>query len=79
VGVGSSLEFAIACGKARITSPSSETHYGGYAQRVRVKGDWRVEIPEAWTRAEAMAVGTAGYTAALCIPAIEAAGVTPAR
>jgi acrylyl-CoA reductase (NADPH) len=54
-----------------------ETHYGGYAERARVKGDWLVKIPEGWTRAEAMAVGTAGYTAALCVLAIEAAGVTP--
>src|SRR5580704_17892936 len=56
----------------------SETHYGGYAERARVKGDWLVKLPEGWTRAEAMAVGTAGYTAALCVLAIEAAGATPA-
>ena len=43
-----------------------------------MKGDWLVKLPEGWTRAEAMAVGTAGYTAALCVLAIEAAGVTPA-
>jgi acrylyl-CoA reductase (NADPH) len=55
-----------------------ETHFGGYAERARVKGDWLVKVPEGWTRAEAMAVGTAGYTAALCVLAIEAAGVTPA-
>ena len=50
-----------------------ETHYGGYAERARVKGDWLVELPEGWTRAEAMAVGTAGYTASLCVLAVEAA------
>ena len=55
-----------------------ETHYGGYAERARVKGDWLVKIPDGWTHAEAMAVGTAGYTAALCVLALEAAGVTPA-
>ena len=55
-----------------------ETHYGGYAERARVKGDWLVKLAEGFTRAEAMAVGTAGYTASLCVLAIEAAGVTPA-
>ncbi len=56
----------------------SETHFGGYAERARVKGDWLVRLPQGWTRAEAMAVGTAGYTAALSLIALEAAGVTPA-
>ena len=56
----------------------SETHFGGYAARARVLGDWLVRIPDGWTRAEAMAVGTAGYTAALSLIALEAAGVTPA-
>jgi acrylyl-CoA reductase (NADPH) len=55
-----------------------ETHYGGYAERARVRGDWLVKLAEGFTRAEAMAVGTAGYTASLCVLAIEAAGVTPA-
>ena len=55
-----------------------ETHYGGYAERARVKGDWLVKLEEGFTRAEAMAVGTAGYAASLCVLAIEAAGVTPA-
>jgi acrylyl-CoA reductase (NADPH) len=54
-----------------------ETHFGGYAERARVKGDWLVKLPPGWTRAEAMAVGTAGYTAALSVLALEAAGVTP--
>jgi acrylyl-CoA reductase (NADPH) len=56
----------------------SETHFGGYSERARVKGEWLVKLPERWTRAEAMAVGTAGYTAALCVLALEGAGVTPA-
>ena len=52
----------------------SETHFGGYAGKARVKGDWLVKLPEGLTRAEAMAIGTAGYTAMLCVQAIEAAG-----
>jgi acrylyl-CoA reductase (NADPH) len=54
-----------------------ETHSGGYAQYARVKGDWLLKVPEGWTAAEVMAVGTAGYTAALSVDAIEAAGVRP--
>ncbi len=55
----------------------SETHHGAYAERARVKGDWLVKLPPAFTRAQAMAIGTAGYTAALAVDALEAAGVTP--
>ncbi|MBL6852164.1 MAG: oxidoreductase [Alphaproteobacteria bacterium] len=57
----------------------SEVHYGGYAQKARVKGDWLVPLPSAFTPAQAMAIGTAGYTAMLCVLALEDAGVTPAR
>jgi acrylyl-CoA reductase (NADPH) len=56
-----------------------ETHFGGYAEYARVKGDWLVPLPSAFTAAEAMAIGTAGYTAMLCILALEDAGVTPAK
>ena len=56
-----------------------ETHSGGYAERARVKGDWLVKIPQGWSRAETMAVGTAGYTAALSVLALEAAGVNPSQ
>lgn len=56
-----------------------ETHWGGYAQRARVKGDWLVRLPGSLSAAEAMAVGTAGYTAALCVLALERAGLTPDR
>jgi acrylyl-CoA reductase (NADPH) len=56
-----------------------ETHWGGYAQRARVKGDWLVPQPAGLTAAQAMAVGTAGYTAALCVLALERAGLTPDR
>ncbi|HWU25026.1 MAG TPA: MDR family oxidoreductase [Rhizomicrobium sp.] len=56
-----------------------ETHYGGYAEYARVKSDWLVPLPEAFTPAEAMAIGTAGYTAMLAVIALEDAGVTPVR
>ncbi len=55
-----------------------ETHYGGYAQMARVNGDWLVRKPAAFTPAETMAIGTAGYTAALCVLALERHGVVPA-
>jgi len=54
-----------------------ETFHGGYAQKARVKGDWLVKLPDAISTAEAMAIGTAGYTAMLCVMALEQAGVTP--
>jgi acrylyl-CoA reductase (NADPH) len=55
-----------------------ETHFGGYAEKARVKGDWLVKLPPGLTRAEAMAIGTAGYTAMLCVLALERQGMTPA-
>jgi acrylyl-CoA reductase (NADPH) len=55
-----------------------ETHHGGYAQKARVKGDWLVKRPAGITPAQAMAIGTAGYTAMLCVMALEREGVTPA-
>jgi acrylyl-CoA reductase (NADPH) len=54
-----------------------ETHLGGFAQRARVPGEWLVPLPEAFTPAQSMAVGTAGFTAALCVLALERHGVTP--
>ena len=54
-----------------------ETHLGGYAERARVPGEWLVPLPEAFTPAQSMAIGTAGYTAALCVLALERHGVTP--
>ena len=48
-----------------------ETHLGGYAQKARVKGEWLVPLPAAFTPAQAMAIGTAGYTAMLCVLALE--------
>ncbi len=56
-----------------------ETHLGGYAEKARVKGDWLVHLPDGLSAAEAMAVGTAGYTAMLCVLALEKHGLTPAR
>jgi acrylyl-CoA reductase (NADPH) len=57
----------------------SETHYGGYSEYARVKGDWLVPLPSAFSAAEAMAIGTAGYTAMLAVMALEDAHVTPDR
>ena len=54
-----------------------ETHFGGYAERARVNGDWLVKLPAGLTRAEAMAIGTAGFTAMLALIALEQAGLEP--
>jgi acrylyl-CoA reductase (NADPH) len=56
-----------------------ETHLGAYAQKARVKGDWLVRLPANMSARDAMAIGTAGYTAMLAVMALEHAGVTPAR
>ena len=56
-----------------------ETHHGAYAERARVKGDWLVPLPEGMSARDAMAVGTAGYTAMLCVMALERHGITPDR
>ena len=54
-----------------------EGHWGGLAQKARLNGDWLVPLPEAFTPQQAMAIGTAGYTAMLCVLALEKHGVTP--
>ncbi|MCJ1961659.1 MDR family oxidoreductase [Novosphingobium mangrovi (ex Hu et al. 2023)] len=54
-----------------------ETHWGGLSQVAKLKGDWLVPLPEAFSEKQAMAIGTAGYTAALCVEALVEAGVTP--
>ena len=54
-----------------------ETHWGGLAQVARLKGDWLVPLPSAFDEKQAMAIGTAGYTAALCVDALVDAGVSP--
>ena len=55
----------------------SETHFGGYAQKARVRSEWLVKLPDNITLEQSMAVGTAGYTAALCLLALERHGITP--
>jgi acrylyl-CoA reductase (NADPH) len=55
-----------------------ELHWGGYATRARVKGDWLIKLPAAISTKRAMAIGTAGYTSMLCVLALEKHGVTPA-
>ena len=54
-----------------------ESHSGGLAQRARVRGDWLVALPPPLTPRQAMAVGTAGYTAMLCVMALEGHGCKP--
>ena len=54
-----------------------ETHFGGFAQKARVSGDWLVPLPVGLSPEEAMAIGTAGLTAMLCVLALERFGMTP--
>jgi acrylyl-CoA reductase (NADPH) len=54
-----------------------ETHWGGFAQRARLNGDWLVPLPSTFTAKQAMAIGTAGYTASLCVDALLNHGVRP--
>jgi acrylyl-CoA reductase (NADPH) len=54
-----------------------ETHWGCLAQKARLKGEWLVPLPAAFTPRQAMAIGTAGYTAMLCVLALERHGVKP--
>ncbi len=54
-----------------------EAHFGGLAQYARVRGEWLIPRPKAFSPAQAMAIGTAGYTAMLCVMALEAGGVAP--
>jgi acrylyl-CoA reductase (NADPH) len=56
-----------------------ETHLGAYGEKARVKGDWLVRLPASMTTRDAMASGTAGYTAMLAVLALERAGITPSR
>lgn len=56
-----------------------EGHYGGFAEVARVKGEWLVPLPKGFSTADAMAVGVAGYTAMLCVMALEEQGVKPAQ
>jgi len=54
-----------------------ELHWGGYAQKARVKSEWLVKLPAAIDTKRAMAIGTAGYTAMLCVVALEKHGLKP--
>ena len=54
-----------------------EGHWGGLSQMARVKGDWLIPLPDAFTSRHAMAIGTAGYTAMLSVLALEKAGIAP--
>ncbi|MCW1402782.1 oxidoreductase [Novosphingobium sp. MW5] len=54
-----------------------EGHWGGLSQKARLKGDWLIKLPAGFTGEQAMAIGTAGYTAALCVDALVNHGVTP--
>ena len=56
-----------------------ETHLGAYAEKARVRGDWLVPLPASMSAREAMAIGTAGYTAMLAVMALEQHGLTPER
>lgn len=62
--------FANGCGLG-------EAHYGGYAQMARVNSNWLLHVPDGLTRTDCMAVGTAGFTAMLCVLALEAHDVRP--
>lgn len=54
-----------------------EKHWGGFAEKARVKSDWLVHLPDGFDAKQAMAIGTAGYTAMLCVMALEEQGVKP--
>ena len=55
----------------------SQAHNGGYAEKARVPADWVIPVPEAFSTKDTMAIGTAGYTAMLCILALERGGLAP--
>ena len=55
-----------------------EQHWGGLAQLARVKGEWLIPLPTGFTSRQVMAIGTAGYTAMLCVMALERHGIEPA-
>ncbi|MBB2205478.1 acrylyl-CoA reductase (NADPH) [Gluconacetobacter takamatsuzukensis] len=56
-----------------------ERWWGGLAGRARVRGEWLVQLPDTFTTRQAMAIGTAGYTAMLCVMALERQGLSPAQ
>ncbi len=56
-----------------------ESHHGGYSEVARVNGDWLVALPKEFTPSDAMSIGVAGFTAMLCVMALEEQGLTPDR
>jgi acrylyl-CoA reductase (NADPH) len=58
---------------------AGETHWGCLAQKARLKGDWLVQLPAQFSSKQAMAIGTAGYTAMLCVMTLQRLGVTPEK
>jgi len=56
-----------------------EGHWGGFSQKARVKAEWLQNVPERFTTRQAMAIGTAGYTASLCVDALVRHGLTPGQ
>lgn len=56
-----------------------ETHWGAYAEKARVSGDWLIKRPEGISAKQAMSIGTAGYTAMLCVMALESHDIKPSR
>jgi acrylyl-CoA reductase (NADPH) len=56
-----------------------EGHWGGFSQKARVNAEWLQRVPDAFTNKQAMAIGTAGYTASLCVEALVKNGLTPDR
>ena len=72
-----SREFAVGDGVVLNGWGVGETHWGGYAEQARVESEWLVPLPSVFTTRQAMAIGTAGFTAMLCVMTLEDAGVTP--
>ncbi len=56
-----------------------ENHWGGLAEKTRLKGEWLIPLPKGITPLQAMSIGTAGYTAMLCIMRLEQLGITPEK
>ncbi len=56
-----------------------EVHWGGFAQKARVNAEWLQRIPDSFTTRQAMAIGTAGYTASLCVDALVRHGLSPGQ
>lgn len=71
--------FAFSCRSGGVTHwlGVGENHWGGLAEQARVKGDWLVAMPQGLDARKAMIIGTAGFTAMLCVMALEDAGVRP--